>query len=101
MRFGLLKLREGSNRTPRRAARATGSLLFFISIFLLPWWVTLLLGVFLLVVFESYEVVLGGAVIDLLYGAPVPFFGGVSFLATAVFLILSVGVFFLRRRLLI
>ncbi|MAF59613.1 MAG: hypothetical protein QF858_01140 [Candidatus Pacebacteria bacterium] len=48
--------------------RLTLSILLFISILLLPWWVSGILALTLLIFRPAYEVIIAGLLIDLLYG---------------------------------
>lgn len=67
--------------------------LFFLSIFFFPWFVTVLLGLLLVVRYPAYEVVLGGLMLDFLYGASVPSFHIGPYLFTIFFsatLVLSI-----------
>lgn len=73
---------------------------FFLSIFLLPWFVTLLIGVTLLVYTAGYEVVVGGLVIDLVYGTGFSVFH-IPFFFTLLFSSLFVLSHILKRHLIV
>ena len=79
--------------------RIGGRVLFYLSIFILPWWLSLFLGILLLVFIQAYDVLLGGIAADLLYGVPVAALGGISFLSTILLCAIAIVVFVLRRRL--
>jgi hypothetical protein len=80
--------------------RSIFSILFFLSIFFGPWWVSVLLGIGLLFYAESYEVIIGGFLMDILYGAPIPVypFQGMYFF-TILFLLLFIAIFYLKGHL--
>jgi len=75
------------------------SISFFGSIFLFPWFVTVLLGIALLFLSSGYEVILGGVLLDLLYAAPAPAFFNTTFLFTGVFFVLALLAFFIKKQL--
>ena len=85
----------------RLRVRILGVPLFFLSIFIAPWWLSLALGLALLLYCRAYEVVLGGVMTDLLYASPVPSWGGTTFATTALFLLCALAAFVLHRRLLL
>lgn len=73
--------------------------LYFVSVFLLPWWVTVLLSLALIAYLKAYASALIGAVIlDTIYGTSLAF-GGV-YLYTATMLFLVIIAYVLRGRLL-
>jgi len=76
-------------------------LLYGISIVTLPWWVVVLVALVLISHFEAYVfAVLGGVVMDVMYGAPIHALADFSYLYTTVFLTLSCTAYILRVRLL-
>lgn len=79
--------------------RVTLSLLFFSSIFFAPWQLTVMFAVLLLLYAESYEVLIGGLLMDILYGAPSPGYLHSTLIFTIVFTLLFIGVFYLKRQL--
>ena len=85
----------------RRTTRIVVTALFFVGVFIFPWWLWLLLGVFLLFFYQSYEVLLGALFSDLLYGTASPFLGGLPFLTTGIFVLMTLAVFLVHRRLLV
>ncbi len=85
----------------RRALRLGGAVVFFAGIFMLPWWLTLLLGIFLLVWFQAYEVLIGAVFLDSIYGTATPLLGNSAYLSTIVFCMIAAIVFVLRGRLLL
>jgi hypothetical protein len=63
--------------------RTCVSIIFFLAILFLPWWVSLPVGFLLLLKYESFvEIVLGGLVIDLLYATPISYFFGFMYVST-------------------
>ena len=67
----------------------------FLSVFLLPWWITVLLAVAgVLLIHNFYEVVIAGVLIDLLYGTSTAFFFDFS----AVFTVSALLLVFLGER---
>jgi hypothetical protein len=71
--------------------RITCDIALFISIFLLPWWLSISFATVLLFYFDSYiEAVIAALLLDLLYGAPLPVLFGFRFVFT-----ISVGILFL------
>lgn len=75
--------------------------LFVLSVVFLPWWVSVLLGVFIsLTPIGSILAVLGGAVMDLTFGAPLGALFGIHDFYTLFFLCLAVVMFVLRQRVL-
>jgi hypothetical protein len=79
------------------------AILFLASALLNPWWLTLLIGIFLLGVFPGLfsigTLILGGFLMDSVFGAPVYSLGGFKYLYTALCIILSLVSFFLRNTL--
>lgn len=75
--------------------------LLFSSILFFPWWITLFIAVAFLFMFEAYEVLLWGLFGDLLYGAPVAGFLNIEFLFTLLFILLFIGVYFLKKKLIL
>jgi len=76
--------------------RAVLNTVIVLSIAWLPWWVTAIFILFGFAYFHSFfEGVAWGAVMDILYGAPLEKFGGLQF----VFSVSSLAVFFLIERL--
>lgn len=71
------------------------------SILFFPWWVSLALGVLLLVKDRAYEVIVWAFVFDTLYGtAYIPFFG-LQFIATLLFFILFFLSIAVKRRIIL
>lgn len=81
------------------ALRITLSVLFFGSIFMFPWYLTALFGVALLAWYVGYEVVFGGVVLDLAYGAPVSDTYIGSYIFTILFGLLFIFSVYIKRRL--
>lgn len=81
------------------AFRVILNVIFIIAILFFPWWFTLFIGVLLLVGFEAYEVLVGGLVADILYSAPVPLFLEFQFMMTAIFALLFVFAYYLKKKL--
>jgi hypothetical protein len=74
--------------------------LFLVSIALLPWYVPLALGLVLLRYSSGYEVLAGGLLFDILYGAPMPWLLHAPVLGTLSALIGFVAANYFRERLL-
>lgn len=73
---------------------------FLISVFVSPWWLTILLGIFLLALFEaSITVIAGGLLMDTTFGAPLVPLGGFHYLYTAIFVMLALLSWYLHRTL--
>ena len=73
----------------------------FASILLLPWYVPTVLAIILIAWWEAYvSVIIGGVMLDALFGAPIVVLGGFSFIYTGLFVISSATAFFLRRAIL-
>ena len=75
--------------------------LFLISILAAPVWISVALAVLLLSEWGDYAlVVLAGACMDLMFGAPIALFGGFAFVYTGIFTILAVASLYLRATIL-
>lgn len=82
-------------------AQILGNVAFLLSAVLLPWWVTVALGVFCLAEFRSYAVVIaGGLLMDFVFGIPEPRLFGFSFIYAALFVLLAFTTWFLNRAIL-
>jgi len=73
--------------------------LFFLSIFLFPWYVTVLCALTLLILSPGYEIIIGGLVLDFLYGAVVPDLFSSPFSFTIFFTLMYIGSRFIKKRL--
>lgn len=74
---------------------------FFAAVLFLPWFVVVPLGIALIAYYHAYlSVIIGGILLDSLFGAPIGVFSGFSFLYTALFAFLSAGAYVLRRSML-
>lgn len=74
---------------------------FLLSALLLPWWATVLLGIAVIGIYRSYAVaIIGGIMMDLLFGIPQPALFGFAYVYTLLFAILSAVAFYLDRRIL-
>lgn len=81
-------------------ARIGLSVAFFASVFFCPWWLTIILGILLLSLFEAgVLVIIGGICMDLVFGAPMVSFGGFQYLYTALFFMLVIFSWYLHRTL--
>ena len=75
--------------------------LFLISILVAPAWLSVALAVLLLSEWGDYAlVVVAGACIDLMFGAPIALLGGFAFVYTTIFAILAVASLYLRATIL-
>ena len=64
-------------------------ILLFLSVLLLPWWVTLSVAVLGMTLFSRFvEVIAVGFLLDLLFGIPLHLFGGFQFTFASVFSVL-------------
>lgn len=80
--------------------RTTLALFFVVSLVYLPWWVVVPLGIVLSALPGGGVVaVVGGAVLDVVHGAPSAFFG-TAYLYTALFSLSAVVLALVRERLL-
>lgn len=61
--------------------------LLILSVFLLPWWCVFAIGAVVLLLSNSFEVVLVGLLWDVLYGAPHEIFFGIRYILTVVFIV--------------
>ncbi len=77
------------------------STLFFLSIFISPWYITVILALTLIMIAPGYEIIIGGMILDFLYGVITPslFFSPFSF--TIFFLITYIFSHFIKKRLVI
>ncbi len=75
--------------------------LFFASIILAPWWLTVGVALVLLSRWNSVAVVVfGGVLMDLLYGSPVPFLFESALLYTSIFSVLALVSWYLHATML-
>ncbi len=80
--------------------RASMAAVFFASVLVAPWWLTICCGLFLLSFFESAVVVIiGGVLMDLIFGTPIPALGGFHYLYTTLFIFLAAVSWYLHRAL--
>ncbi|MES2135266.1 MAG: hypothetical protein V4449_03445 [Patescibacteria group bacterium] len=64
------------------------------------WWLTVLIGIVLIGLFQAYiTLILGGVLMDVLFGAPMAPLWGFQYLYTALFLILVGLSWYLHRTL--
>lgn len=78
--------------------RVLVSIAFFVSIVALPWFVSVPLGVLIIALWgASVEAVIGGIMLDSMFGAPIQALAGFPFLYTTLFLVLALGAFVMRR----
>lgn len=81
--------------------RFSMTLFYFLSVFTLPWWALIVLGVLLIAYYEAYvSVLIGAFLFDTLYGVPMIQLFNFSYLYTAIFVVLVVVAYMLRTRLL-
>ena len=74
---------------------------FLLSAFLLPWFITVPIGIIAIGVFQTYGTALaGGVIMDILFSAPEPRLFGFSFIYTFLFLILVSIAWYLERTML-
>lgn len=78
--------------------RLCATLVFFLSSILLPWYVPVFLGGLLIALWGGYvEVIIGGIIMDTLFGTSIPLLYGFAYLYTALFVALSLMAMVLRR----
>lgn len=77
------------------------TILFFLSTFLFPWYVTVFFALALVVVAPGYEIVIGGLVLDLVYGTVVPSFFTSPFTFTILFGLTYIVSYFIKKRLIL
>jgi hypothetical protein len=75
------------------------TILFFLSTFLFPWYVTIAFGIALVAVAPGYEIIIGGLVLDFVYGAVVPSFFTSPFSFTIFFVLIYIGSRIIKKRL--
>ena len=79
----------------------TTLILFFASVILAPWWFTVLVGVYILARWNLFvPVILGGMLMDLIYGMPSGVLGMSALLYTIVFMMLAVAARYLHATML-
>lgn len=72
--------------------------IFFVSVLFAPWWLSVALAVLLLSFFKAYfEVIVGGVIMDSVFGAPIMSLFNIEFLYTILFTILVVTTYFFRK----
>jgi hypothetical protein len=77
---------------------ASVAALFIIACIFAGWMVAVPLGIALVAYWGRYETaLLGGALMDILYGAPMSFLAGFPVFYTSLFMALSAIAYFLRR----
>lgn len=78
--------------------RITLNILLFLSILFFPWWVSLAIGLILLIRYTAYELLAYGFFADTVYGIPLPGLYNIQFLFTLVFFIALVASFYIKRK---
>ena len=78
--------------------RAFTLLFFFASILFSPWYIPVLLGLLIIIQWKAYtSAIIGGIILDGMFGAPIITLYGFSYIYTTLFVILSFLAFFLRQ----
>jgi hypothetical protein len=72
--------------------------LIFVSILFLPWWLTLVFAVILVLAHKAYEVLLWALFFDSFYGTSLDIIWGMEYLATFIMLIILALSFALKRK---
>ena len=85
--------------TQTQTLRVILNIALFVSVLFLPWWLSIVFMVILLVFYTAYEIVFWGLAIDMLYSAPVPLFANFVLIFTVFSLLLFVSAEILKRRL--
>ncbi len=76
-------MREPSSLKSRFILRTVCDTLLLGSLFYLPWWATALFALLLLFYFRNfYEIIIIGALVDMVYGIPRTAFGGIEYINT-------------------
>lgn len=79
-------------------ARIFSLLLFFASILFLPWYFSVVIGIFIISQWKAYtSAIIGGILLDTLYGGPIITLYGFAYIYTGLFVVLVILAFFLRR----
>ncbi len=74
---------------------------FFASVLLGPWWISIAAGIWIASISErSVPLIVGGMLMDMLFGAPIPALFGFNFLYTTIFLLIVLSALYFRRRIL-
>ena len=74
------------------------TIIFFVSVLFAPWWLSVLLAIILLSYFGAYfEVIVGGIVMDSMFGVPIIALFNTEFLYTIMFAILVLTAYFAKR----
>ena len=71
-----------------------------VSIFLLPWWVTISLAVIVAFLFTAPEIIIAGFLVDVLHATPLEGFFGFEYIFTVFFVIMFVVAGGLKKSLL-
>ena len=72
------------------ALRIILNILIAISVLFLPWWVSAILALILLLLYTAYEVFFWGLAIDVFYSAPIGAFFGIEFIFVILFTVLFI-----------
>lgn len=82
----------------KKVIRTVLDILLFGSVFIFPWYITVLISLILLALFKPFEIIAAGLLMDALYGVS---FYGTDFLFTIIFLALYLASHFMKKNLLI
>lgn len=69
-----------------------------ISILFFPWWISLIIGLVLIMSCKAYEIIVWGLLFDALYGTSVNIFYNIQYLGTLVFFAFFLLSFALKRK---
>lgn len=73
-------------------------ILFFASILFLPWYISVFIGVVIIARWHAYvSAIIGGIILDSMFGAPIVALHNFAYIYTILFIILSAFAFFLRH----
>lgn len=75
------------------------TIIFFLSAFIFPWYATVFFSLLLIVVAPGYEIIVGGLVLDFLYGTSVPDFLTSPFSFTILFTFIYISSCIIKKRL--
>lgn len=77
------------------------SITMFASVFLCPWWITSILAVIVLFVWEAYEVIGAGFLLDAVYASQVPLFFSIEYIFTIASILFFITIHLLKKRLIV
>jgi hypothetical protein len=77
------------------------SILYFVSCVFLPWYLTAIFAIVLIVYLDLWPIaILGGLLMDIAFGAPIPAVFSFAYIYSALFVLLTIIAVVLRQRML-